>query len=116
MVFIYFNKSLLLNKHGLPRDEHARPALDLEITKRLSPEDVLQRNALCPLLDKHPDTQLGGNGRLGVLDVFPDPAQLVGGGLEVAAGREQFGGEGRDLSPGPPEEGRRKPGHSEVLG
>jgi hypothetical protein len=38
------------------------------------------------------------------LDVLPDPAQLVGGRLQVAARGEQQGRHGRNLSLGPPEE------------
>ena len=45
------------------------------------------------------------------MDVLADPAQLVGGRLEVAARGQQLRRHGRHLSMRPPEEGWRDPGH-----
>jgi hypothetical protein len=87
-----------------PRNEHAWPALDLEIAERLCPQDILQRDAFPALLDEIPDAQPGMDGGRGVLDVLADPAQLVGGRFQVATRREQLGRQRRDLSPGMPEE------------
>ena len=43
--------------------------------------------------------------------MLADPAQLVGGGFEVAAGGEELGGQGGDLAVRAPEEGGGEAGH-----
>jgi hypothetical protein len=64
-----------------PRNQNPRLTPDIQVPKRLSAQNVLQRDSLPPLLDELPDSDALGDGRRVVADVLADPAELVGGGF-----------------------------------
>lgn len=80
-----------------PGNEHARPAGQLQVAKELGAENVLQRPAGSALLDHGAEAGRPAVGGLGQ-GVLAEPAELVAGGGEVAAGEEQAGQQAVDES------------------
>jgi hypothetical protein len=95
------------------RNKDTGSALDVERSKGLGAQNILERHTATSLLAKLGKTALdftAARGSGGGLDVFPKPSELVPGRRDVLTSRQEGRKVGR-ASLGLPEEPRGKSGH-----